>query len=75
VGSEQDPIVRDLAPLCQAEHLKTARIGQDRAVPTHEPVQPTQLGYYVSARAQVQMVGITQDELGAQTVQITRIQR
>ena len=35
-------VVIDLVHPGQAEHLKSAAVGQNRAVPTHERVQPTQ---------------------------------
>jgi len=39
--AKTDALLADLAHLAQAEHLKTAGIGENRLVPTHEPMQST----------------------------------
>ena len=47
----------------QAEELKTAAIGEDRAVPAHETVQPAQGRHHLVARPQGQVIGVGQDHL------------
>ena len=44
--------------------LITARIGQQRPIPTHEFMEPTRLLQYIGARAQIEMVGIPQNNIG-----------
>ncbi len=49
----------------QAEELKTAAVGEDRAVPTHEGMQAAEPLNELFARAQREMVGICQHHLSA----------
>ncbi len=55
---EGDPVVIDLASLCQREDLVSARIGQHGMRPLHELVQSAQFGHQLIAGAQVEMIGI-----------------
>ncbi len=57
----------------QAEHLKAARIGQDRAIPSHETVQPAQVADEFVTGAQVEMVGVGQHQADAQFAQFARL--
>ena len=52
---------------CKAEH---DRVGQDRAVPPHEPVQAAHLPHHLVAGAQVKVVGVGQLYLTADLLQI-----
>ena len=63
---------RDVAPaldlvgdraVAEAEDLEAAGIGQHRAVPAHEAVQPAHLRHQVGARLQHQMIGVGEDDL------------
>ncbi|KAG1434092.1 hypothetical protein G6F57_021751 [Rhizopus arrhizus] len=63
---ESDTLLGDLAAVGQREHLETTRIGQDRAIPAAETVQAAVVGDDVQARAQVQVEGVAEDDLGAQ---------
>jgi hypothetical protein len=49
----------------QAHHLIAAAVGQDRAVPVHEPVQAAQPRHAFRAGAQHQVIGVAQDDVGA----------
>ena len=70
VGGEGDPFLLDLAQARQGEHLEPARVGQDRAVPPHEPVQAAHLPHHLVAGAQVKVVGVGQLYLTADLLQI-----
>ena len=54
------PVVGHPVPVRQAEDLEPARIGQDRAVPAHERVQPAECRHHLLARPQGQMIGVGQ---------------
>ena len=58
----------------QAEKLVPAAIGQNRAVPTHEPVKPAQSGDYLISRSQGQMICVGENNLAACRRQILRRQ-
>ena len=47
----------------EAEQLESAAVGQDRAVPAHEAVQPAQRGDRLFAGPQREMIGVAQDHL------------
>ncbi len=51
--------------VAEREDLETARVGEDRPVPAHEPVQPAELRDQCVAGAEVQVVGIAEQDLGA----------
>ncbi len=53
----------------RGEHLKSARVGQDGAVPVHELVEP-HLPDDMVARPQVQVVGVAELDLAAHLLQI-----
>jgi hypothetical protein len=67
-----DPMLLDSAQPLQGEHLETTRVGEHRAVPGGEPVQSTHRLHDVLARAEMQVVGVAQDDLGAGAADITR---
>ena len=47
----------------QREHLKTAAVGQDRALPSVEAVQSACRTQHFEARTKVEMIGVAQDDL------------
>ena len=55
----------DLRAVRQAEDLKAAAVGQNRAVPAHELVQSAQSADQLVAGPQGQMVGVAEHHLGA----------
>ena len=59
-------------PKAQREQLKAATVGDDRTIPAHEAVQPTQITDDVRARAEVEVVGVCQQDLRAQVAQLVR---
>ena len=66
VRLEQDAFVGHLAEIAEAEDLEAAGIGQDGARPGHETVQAAQLADGLVARAEEQVIGVGQDDLGVE---------
>ena len=52
-GSEDDAVVVDGVDVAQAEHLESARVGQQGAVPAHETMQPARISHDLLAGLQV----------------------
>ena len=65
MGFEGHALFGQLAQLRQRHDLKAAAIGQDGALPIHEIMQATLAGDAFSARAQHQVIGIAQQDIGA----------
>ena len=74
MGGEGHALLGDLTQLCQTEHLKSAAVGQDRAVPAGKFVQTAHIRYQLIAGTQMQMVGVAQHDLCADIFQILRRQ-
>ena len=55
----------DLAQRGQGEHLEAAAVGQDRTIPIHKAVQAACFLHQGFAGAQMQMIGIGQQNLRA----------
>ncbi|KAF1007167.1 MAG: hypothetical protein GAK32_02340 [Pseudomonas fluorescens] len=70
--SEGHAFFLDLAHGAQAEHLETAGVGEDGALPLHEVMQVAMLLDHLCARAQPQVEGVAQDDLGADVDNVTR---
>ena len=70
VRPEQDSLVIEASQVAQAEHLEAAAVGEDGPVPRHERVQATHPLDRVDAGAQGQVVGVGQDDLGADAAQV-----
>ena len=65
VRAKRDAVVVELAPRLEAEDLKAAGVGEDRAVPRHEAVQAAGRFDGLAARAQPQMIGVREHDLRA----------
>ena len=61
--TELASLLAQLSDTGQGEDLETTRVGQDRTVPCVELMQATGLTQGVETRAQVQVVGVAQDDL------------
>ena len=70
VGGKGDPFLFDFPQARQREHLKSAGIGEDGAVPVHEGMQATQFPHHLVPRPQVQMVCVGQLHLTADFLQV-----
>ena len=63
VAGKGHPLLGDLAAVGQAVDLVAAAVGQDGAVPLHEAVQTTGRLHHLRAGAEVEVVGVAQDDL------------
>jgi len=51
-------------------HLKSTRVGQDRSIPLHELVEATEALHPLMPWAQIEVIGVGEDDLGAERLQI-----
>ena len=70
VAAERDAVLVDDPQVAQRDDLEAARIGQDRAVPVHEPVQPAEPLDPVVPGPQVQVVRVGQDDRRARVADV-----
>ena len=63
VGLEFYPFFADFAPIFKAVHLKTAAVGEHRSVPGRERMKPAGCLEDVDSGAQVQVVGVAQNDV------------
>src|SRR5690606_30036490 len=68
--AELHAVLVDLAQLLEAEDLKTARVGQDRAAPVHEAVQAAVSAHDVGPRAQHEVEGVAEHDVGAEVLEL-----
>ena len=68
--SEVRPVLVDRPPRGEAEHLIPAAVGQDRLRPADEPVEPAPAGDEIVAGPQIQVIGVAQQDLGADRFEI-----
>jgi hypothetical protein len=60
----------DHAPLGEAEHLEAAAVGEHRARPADKPVQAAAARDQVVAGTEKQVVGVAEDDLRAERLEI-----
>ena len=70
MGMEGHALFGDVAQLGETEHLESAAVGEDGAVPAGELVQAAQLCHQLVPRTQVQVVGVAQHHLAANVLQV-----
>ena len=70
MGAEPDSFLRDLHQLLQAHHLVSAAVGEDGAVPGHEPVQPAEIADQPRARTEHQVVRVREQDARAGGFQV-----
>ncbi len=70
--AELDAVVGELERVGEAEDLEAARVGEDGAVPVHERVQTAGVAHDVGTGAQVEVVGVGEQHLRADVVQLRR---
>ena len=68
--AKRHAFVRHFAQFAQAENLEAAGIGENRARPGHEFVQPAQLADQFMAGTQIEMIGIGKQDLHAEVFEI-----
>ena len=73
VTAKHHTVVADLSSIRQAEHLVSAGIGEDVAVPAHHPMEPSQCLDPLVSGAKHEMVRIAQTDGSAQGAQLVWI--
>ena len=68
VRLEFDAFFADFAAVFEAVYLKSAAVGQHGAVPGRKSVQPASLLQHFGSGAQVEVVGVAQDDVGLDVV-------
>src|SRR5262249_27606656 len=66
-----NPLLRQFAHCSQAEDLVAPAVRQNRPVPAHEAMQPAQLANQLRARTEIEMIGITKENLATHFFQIS----
>ena len=69
VRTENYAVLANIPQFGQAEHLKTAAVGQNRLIPVHKFVQTAGLSHQLMARAHIKMIRIAQNNLRAHLIQ------
>ena len=62
-------------PVTHREHLEAARVGDDRAWPPHELVQPAELADQLRPRRKKQMKRVAEHHLVAEALDVPRLER
>ena len=62
-------------PVAEAEHLIAAGVGQDRAAPADEAVQPAAPRDQLVAGTQMQVIGVAEEDVGAELLELLRSSR
>ncbi len=75
MGLESDAIGLDFAEFAERKDLKAAGIGQDGTIPSHKRVQTTAVLHNFVAGPQEQVVGIAENDIDLQLLQIARLER
>jgi hypothetical protein len=70
VRAEFRAFFMDAAQRGEAEHLIATAVGQDRQIPSHEPVKSAAAGNELVAGPQIKVVGIAEDDLGAHLLEV-----
>ena len=72
---EAAAVFRELAHLRERKDLEAAGIGENRPVPSHELVKPARGGDYVGTWPQQKVVGVAENDLRLQLLQVARLKR
>ena len=70
VGPKHDLLFIQLPQSCQTENLKPATVCQNRPIPIHKPMQATEFRNDLGSGPQRQVVGIGEDFLNADLLQL-----
>ncbi len=68
--AEPDAVLGHHPLRAEAEGLEPSAVGEDRAVPADEAVQPAQPGDQAVAGPEPQVIGVAEDDLGADLAQV-----
>src|ERR1700722_4384046 len=69
VRAEVRALLVDRAPVGQAEHLVTAAVGEDGLAPADEAMQAAATRDQIVAGAEVEVIGVAEQDLGAEAVE------
>jgi len=72
VGAKGDAVVGDFAEFGEAENLEAAAVGEDGAVPAHELMEAAEFANEAGAGAEVEVVGVAENDLCADFVELSR---
>ena len=72
VRLEGHAVVIEFAPRLEAEDLEPAAVGEDRAVPGHEPVQAAERDQRFTSGPQPEMIGVRKDDVRVDLAQVGR---
>jgi hypothetical protein len=75
VAAERHPIVVDHPQVAERHDLEATGIGEDRPIPGHELVQPAEPRDPLVTGAQVEVIGVGQDDRRAGSLEVIRVQR
>ena len=75
VAAERHAVLVDDPQVAERHDLEPARVGEDRPVPGHEPVQPAEPLDALVAGAQVQVVRVGEDDRGAGRGDLVGVER
>ena len=56
------------------DHLKSTGVGQDRSIPLHELVEATEALHPIMPWAQIEVIGVGEDDLRTERLQILRVE-
>ena len=73
--AELDAVLFYLIYISERKDLKTAAVRQDRVIPAHKAVQPARLFDDILSGTHMEMIGIAEDYLRAQPLQLGRRHR
>jgi hypothetical protein len=59
----------------KGDHLEATRVSQDRSIPLHEFVKAAEALHPLMSWAQIEVIGIRKDDLGAERLQIFWVER
>ena len=68
--AELRALLADASHRRQAEHLVAAAVGQDRSLPADEAMQPAGPRDQLVARPQEEVIGVAEDDLGAEILEV-----
>ncbi len=63
VRTELHTVFRDFSQVVQAEYLEASGVGEDGAGPAHETVQAAEAADELVAGAEIEMIGVAEDDL------------
>ena len=75
VTAERDPVVVHDPQVPERHDLEAARVGEDRTLPVHEPMEAAEPRDPLMAGSQVEVVGVRQDDRGACVAQVVGVER